>query len=82
MLTRVAVAAALGLTAAVAMASPAGAQPGRPPCDLALSFICNIIPTAPELDHSVDLSTQVPVDPNAPDPEMMPPLDPCSAGCI
>ena len=67
--------------AAVALAGPAGAQ-DRPPCDLALSFVCNIIPTAPELDHSVDLSTQVPVDPNAPDPETLPPLDPCSAGCI
>lgn len=68
--------------AAVAFAVPAAAQPGRPPCDLALTFICNIIPTAPDLDHNVDLSTQVPVDPNAPDPELMPPLDPCSAGCI
>ena len=82
MLTRVAIAAVIGLGASVALAVPAGAQPDRPPCDLALSFICNIIPTAPDLDHNVDLSTQVPVDPNAPDPEMAPPLDPCSAGCI
>lgn len=82
MLTRVAIAVMIGLGAAVAFAVPAGAQPGRPPCDLALAFICNIIPTAPDLDHSVDLSTQVPVDPNAPNPELMPPLDPCSAGCI
>lgn len=82
MLTRVAIAVLIGLGGSVALAAPAGAQPGRPPCDLALSFICNIIPTAPDLDHNVDLSTQVPVDPNAPDPELMPPLDPCSAGCI
>ena len=82
MLTRVAIAALIGLGALVALAVPAAAQPDRPPCDLALSFICNIIPTAPDLDHSVDLSTQVPVDPNAPDPELQPPLDPCSAGCI
>ena len=82
MLTRVAIAVVVGVGASVALAAPVGAQPGRPPCDLALSFVCNIIPTAPELDHNVDLSTQVPVDPNAPDPEMQPPLDPCSAGCI
>jgi hypothetical protein len=82
MLMRVAIAMMIGLCASLALATPAGAQPGRPPCDLALSFICNIIPTAPDLDHNVDLSTQVPVDPNAPDPELQPPLDPCSAGCI
>lgn len=82
MLMRVAIAVTIGLGVSVALATPAGAQPGRPPCDLALSFICNIIPTAPDLDHNVDLSTQVPVDPNAPDPELQPPLDPCSAGCI
>jgi hypothetical protein len=78
----VAIAVLIGLGGSVALAGPAGAQPDRPPCDLALSFICNMIPTAPDLDHSVDLSTQVPVDPNAPDPELQPPLDPCSAGCL
>ena len=82
MLKRICVVALASCGAAVAFAAPAAAQPDRPPCDLALSFICNLIPTAPDLDHNVDLSTQVPVDPNAPDPEMQPPLDPCSAGCI
>ncbi|WP_099040540.1 fibronectin-binding protein [Mycobacterium neglectum] len=82
MLTRVAIAVLIGLGATLAFAAPAQAQPGRPPCDLALSFICNIIPSAPDLDHNVDLSTQLPVDPNAPNPELLPPLDPCSAGCI
>jgi hypothetical protein len=38
---------------------------------------------APDLDHNVDLTEQLPpVDPNAPLPESLPPLDPCSAGCI
>ena len=82
MLKKAIIAAVAMCGVAVALAVPAGAQPDRPPCDLALSFICNIIPTAPDLDHSVDLSTQVPADPNAPDPELQPPLDPCSAGCI
>ncbi|MGZ5377326.1 MAG: fibronectin-binding protein [Mycobacterium sp.] len=82
MLTKAIIAAAAACAAAVALAVPAQAQPGRPPCDLAVSFICNMIPSAPDLDHDVDLSTQLPVDPNAPNPETLPPLDPCSAGCI
>ncbi len=82
MLTRTFIAAAAACGAALWFAAPAPAQPGRPPCDLALSFVCNMIPSAPELDHDVDLSTQVPVDPNAPNPELLPPLDPCSAGCL
>ena len=81
MLRRAIIAGVGACGVALVLAAPAPAQP-RPPCDLALSFICNMIPTAPDLDHDVDLSTQLPVDPNAPDPEMLPPLDPCSVGCI
>jgi hypothetical protein len=74
--------AALAVTA-VFSAVPAGAQPGPPPCELALSFICSMIPMAPDLDHSIDLTEQQPpVDPNAPLPESLPPVDPCAAGCI
>jgi hypothetical protein len=83
MLTRAIIAAAATCAASVALAVPAPAQQGPPQCDLALSFICNMIPMAPELDHDVDLTQQLPpVDPNAPLPETLPPLDPCSAGCI
>ncbi len=83
MLKKAIIAAVAMCGAAVALAAPAGAQPGRPPCDLALSFICNIIPMAPDLDQDVDLTQQFPAaDPNAPLPETLPPLDPCSAGCI
>jgi hypothetical protein len=83
MLTRVMIAAAAACGAAVWLAVPAAGQPGQPPCDFALSFICNVIPTAPDLDHNLDLTEQLPpVDPNAPLPESLPPLDPCSAGCI
>ncbi|SEH61446.1 hypothetical protein SAMN04489835_2040 [Mycolicibacterium rutilum] len=65
-------------------AVPAGAQPGGPPsCELALAFLCRYIPMAPELDHNIDLTEQQPVDPNAPLPESLPPVDPCAAvGCI
>lgn len=83
MLTRATIAVAAIWAAAVSLAAPAPAQQGPPQCDLALSFICNIIPMAPELDHDVDLTQQLPPeDPNAPLPETLPPLDPCSAGCI
>jgi hypothetical protein len=83
MLRRAIIAAVGACGAAVSLAVPAAAQPDRPPCDLALSFVCNMIPMAPDLDHSVDLTDQLPpVDPNAPLPETLPPLDPCSAGCI
>jgi hypothetical protein len=83
MLIRAILVAAAACGAAVSLAVPAAAQQDRPSCDLALTFICNIIPMAPELDHDVDLTDQQPpADPNAPNPETLPPLDPCSAGCI
>ncbi len=83
MLTRAIIATVAACGAAVWLAAPAPAQQGPPKCDLALSFVCNMIPMAPELDHDVDLTQQLPpVDPNAPLPETLPPLDPCSAGCI
>jgi hypothetical protein len=75
------VASAVG--AAVFLAAPASAQPGDNPCDLAVNFFCRFVPIAPDLEDDVDLTQlQPPVDPNAPLPESLPPLDPCSAGCI
>jgi hypothetical protein len=83
MLTRAMIAATLAAAAGLATAMPAAAQPGPPPCEFALSFICNLVPMAPELDHNVDLTEQLPpADPNAPLPESLPPLNPCAAGCI
>lgn len=80
---RILVAAVAIGAAATAFAAPAAAQPGPPPCGFALGFICNIIPTAPELEENVDLTEGLPpADPNAPLPESLPPLDPCAAGCI
>lgn len=75
-------AAAMAVTAVLSSVS-AGAQPGPPPCEFALSFICNVIPMAPNLDHDVDLTEQLPpADPNAPPPESLPVADPCAAGCV
>ena len=77
------IAAVAAYGAAVLLAGPAAAQPGPPPCDFALSVICNFVPMAPDLDHDIDLTDQLPpADPNAPLPDTLPVLDPCAAGCI
>jgi hypothetical protein len=83
MLKKATIAAVSALGAALFLAAPADAQPGPPPCEFALSFICNIVPMAPELDHNVDLTEQLPpAEENAPLPDTLPVLDPCAAGCI
>jgi hypothetical protein len=82
MLKRVLITAVTALGAAVFLAAPASAEPGDNPCELAITFLCRIVPVAPDLDHDVDLTQQQPVDPNAPPPESLPVVDPCAAGCI
>jgi len=76
------IAAVSALAAAVFLAVPAGAEPGDNPCELAVNFLCQFVPIAPDLDHDVDLTQQQPIDPNAPPPESRPVVDPCAAGCI
>jgi hypothetical protein len=82
MLTRVMSTAVAALGAAVFLAAPASAEPGDNPCELAITFLCRMVPVAPDLDHDVDLTQQQQVDPNAPPPESLPVVDPCAAGCI
>lgn len=82
MLKTTVVAATAALTAGVLLATPANAEPGDNPCELAINFLCQFVPIAPDLDHNVDLTQQQPVDPNAPPPESLPVVDPCAAGCI
>ncbi len=74
---RAAIVVVSAVGAAVLLASPASAQPGDNPCDLAVNFFCRFVLIAPDLTQ-----LQPPVDPNAPLPETLPPLDPCSAGCV
>lgn len=81
-LMRMAIGAAGALATAVLIASPATANPGDNPCDLAINFLCRFVPVAPDLDHDIDLTQQQPVDPNAPPPESLPVVDPCAAGCV
>jgi hypothetical protein len=77
---RVIVSAGL-IVAALGVAAPAGADPG-PSCQLAMAFLCRVLPMAPELDHDVDLTqdpdalyNQTPVETPAPEtiPSQAPP---------
>ncbi|MDT5245672.1 MAG: hypothetical protein QOD36_3048 [Mycobacterium sp.] len=81
-LKRTVIAAAAALAAGLLLATPASAEPGDNPCELAVTFLCRFAPIAPDLDDDVDLTQQQPVDPNAPPPESLPVVDPCAAGCI
>ena len=74
--------AAVLLAAGTFLAAPAHADPGDNPCELAINFLCQFVPVAPDLDHDIDLTQQQPVDPNAPPPESLPVVNPCAAGCI
>jgi hypothetical protein len=66
-----------GLAAALVLAAPASAEPAQPGC-APLSPVCNMLPTLPELDHDLDLTTGQPELINR---ENQPPVDPCAAGC-
>lgn len=76
-------AAVAGAAIAAAMtAAPAAADPVENPCAMTANFFCQFVPIAPELDHNVDLTQQLPpVDPDAPPPPWQPP-DLCAMGCI
>jgi hypothetical protein len=53
------------------------------PCALAITFLCRFMPVAPDLDGDLDLTLQQPpVGAGMPAPESLPPIDPCSMGCI
>jgi hypothetical protein len=79
MWVRSVVALAGGMAVGVlAFAAPSAADPGQPGC-APFSPVCNLLPTLPELDHDIDLTTG---QPPALDRESLPPADPCAAGCI
>ncbi len=71
------------------VAAPAGANPGDP-CPLAVSFLCNFVPLAPDLDRNIDLTQTsgviagepVPQMPSGPDTVYGPPANVCANGCI
>ncbi len=67
-----------GAAVAVVSAAPAAADPGMPNCGQ-LSFVCNMIPTMPDLDHDIDMTRGQPAMPPAED---LPPADVCAVACI
>lgn len=91
MLKKAAVVAVAAIGISLAVAVPAGADPGDDPCQLAVNFLCKFVPIAPDLDHDIDL-TQKPATVNGqPLPEMPagnldvedgPPAPICLNGCI
>jgi len=72
-----------GLVAAVVLSAPAAAD-DHAPCTLAVAIFCRLVPMAPDLDHDVDLTTQLPEggDPGALPPQLRKPADACVAGCM
>jgi len=85
-----AVVLAVGASAlALGVAAPASANPADP-CPLAVSFLCNFVPIAPDLEQGIDLTQTsgviagdpVPQMPSAPDVDYGPPADICANGCI
>ncbi|GJF11259.1 hypothetical protein NGTWS0302_28350 [Mycolicibacterium cyprinidarum] len=86
-----AVVLALGASAlTLGVAAPASAQPGGNPCELALSFVCQFVPIAPDIEHDIDLTQTsgtiagqpVPQMPSPPDTDYGPPAPICANGCI
>lgn len=76
---KLAVAAASAAAAVIYLAVPANADPGNDPCTLAASFLCAFIPTAPDLDHDVDMTKDFGTDNTNPDAKQ--PTDICIGGC-
>jgi hypothetical protein len=72
----------VGAVLAVSLSSPAAADNSGGPCTLATSFLCRMVPMAPDLDHDIDLTTQLPpADPNQPPADSWGPANVCGAGC-
>ncbi|WP_395309744.1 fibronectin-binding protein [Mycobacterium sp. AMU20-3851] len=70
--TRTALAALAAVAAALAMAGPVHADPADNPCELAITFLCQFMPIAPELEHDIDLTVdQPPADPAVPPPPVV-----------
>ncbi|CAN5515943.1 hypothetical protein BH10ACT9_BH10ACT9_30460 [soil metagenome] len=78
MLTRIAALTGCLALAGGVLAAPAPAEP-MPPCELALTFICGMLPAMPELDHDIDLTSEMPPAEALPEPPI---ADPCAMGCI
>jgi len=82
-LKRTWIAAAAALAAGTLFAVPASAEPGDNPCEFTINYVCKFIPIAPDLKRDVDLTKDQPLaDPDAPQLDSLPVVDPCAGGCI
>jgi hypothetical protein len=68
---------ALALSGGV-LAAPVSAEP-VPPCEFGLSFLCSMLPVAPDLEGDIDLTHDVPPANSLPEDQV---ADPCALGCI
>jgi hypothetical protein len=70
-----------GVVVAVSPSDHAAADNSDGPCTLAVSFLCRMVPMAPDLDHDMDLTTQLPsADANLPPADSSGPKV-CGNGC-
>ncbi len=78
MLTKTLSAALAAAAISTAFAAPVHADPADNPCELAVTFLCQFMPIAPDLEHDIDLTVeQPPYDPAYPvDPAVPPPTLP------
>jgi hypothetical protein len=82
-LKRTLIAAAAALAAGTLFTVPASAEPGDNPCEFTINYVCKFIPIAPDLKRDVDLTKDQPLaDPDAPQLDSLPVVDPCAGGCI
>jgi hypothetical protein len=78
LLRRITLATAALLLAGGTLAAPAGAEP-MPPCEFGLSFLCSMLPVAPDLEGDIDLTQDKPPANSLPEDQV---ADPCALGCI
>jgi hypothetical protein len=77
------VAVAVTISLSVVLAANSGADPSDDPCPLAMALLCRLVPTAPDFNGDVDLTTLQPsVVPPVSEPGVPLPIDICSNGCI
>jgi hypothetical protein len=58
-------------------------RPEAAACEFTINYVCKFIPIAPDLKRDVDLTKDQPLaDPDAPQLDSLPVVDPCAGGCI
>ena len=74
MLLKTVPAALAAAAVSTVFAAPVHADPADNPCELAITFLCQFMPIAPDLEHDIDLTVEQPPYDPAYDPAVPPPL--------